>query len=701
MAKTEAQKKKRREKRALKKQAAKAHGKAILMRAEADGYKPQGKHFSGKGDYKAARPKKARGRGDIFEDAGGWLGRQLGGLGRKAYNSITGTLKNFLGDGDYVASGFPQQGYINQTSMPVMEGNGGGNGGHYTQVEHHQMICELKACEDFTVTEYHINPGLPDFLNWLAPQANQYEQYELVAMMFKYVPTVTPYSAAASGDLGFVVDYDTDAIAASSIANAANQYLAVFGKPADQILEAVEAKPSETSVRIKKTRAAEESTDAKDDQWYDHGILRIYQQGQPSATVGQTIGRLYCCYNFKFYKPKTDAFPLQTPTAHYKTEANLATTTPLGTSAADWVAGGGNSLPLVWTSPTSFAMPSYVDGGKWMIVTHAIASSGAMTCPTYTVSGGAGVSLLATSAGYGVTSGCRGPQAAVTATEGVSLMTVDVNAASPEFTVASISMTTPTQFEIFVLPLDVDLVSLRAKRESHARYEARFALRKQQETQARLRWEQKENSQIEALQKQIDILARKGGQYADALSLSYATRRAMLPKGATMSLPNDDFEDLGEEKEEKQSEFPWTRARVLTEYGDRLQRLVGALVLNPACKGVYPGEIYEECIKCLRAVPDLTDSELIKMLPWQVVAWTGNSLRTGFVPPTVEEVMKRVDGDSIGIDNSDPQWLDRLRRNAQLVSEENKQQEKQLVTEAAPERPNERSRSQSQPPGAR
>lgn len=590
--KTEAQKAKRREKRKAAKESAKKHGENLLVMAKKGGYialKP--KPFVGKGDYKQARPAKKRGRGDIFEDAGGWLGRQLGGLGRKAYNSITGTLKNFLGDGDYVASGFPQQGYMNQTSMPVMVGNGdGGNGGHFTQIEHHQMICELKACEDFTVTEFHINPGLPDFLNWLAPQANQYEQYELIAMMFKYVPTVTPYSAAASGDLGFVVDYDTDSIAASSVANAANQYLAVFGKPADQILEAVEAKPSETAMRIKKTRAAEESTDLKDDQWYDHGILRVYQQGQPTATVGQTIGRLYCCYNFKFYKPKTDAFPLQTPTAHYKTEANLATVTPLGTSSADWVAGVGNSLPLTWTGPTSFAMPSYVDGGKWMVVTHAVAASGAMTCPTYTVTGGSSLLILASGTGYGTVATCRGPQAAVVATEGVSIQTFQVFTGAPEFTIGSISMTTPTQFEIFVMPLDVDLVSLRAKRESHAKYEARFALRKQQEAEARLRWERKENSQIADLQQQINALIGRVGKPNESdvdgpfdynLELKLREEARQRDRLAVMGRPPDTISRVFQDDDVKLQPPP-TEAQ-------RQSRLAWAQkVLNDAAAGVIP-----------------------------------------------------------------------------------------------------------------
>jgi hypothetical protein len=67
-------------------------------------------------------------------------------------------------------------------------------------------------------------------------------------------------------------------------------------------------------------------------------------------------------------------------------------------------------------------------------------------------------------------------------------------------------MTTPAYFEIFIVPLDVDMVSLRAKRESHARREKQLMARRVEEVRYREAWEAKEEAVTGALMDRIQAL---------------------------------------------------------------------------------------------------------------------------------------------------------------------------------------------------
>jgi len=510
MAKSEAAKEARKARRKEAKKKAVAHGQRILQAAETSGYTPKGKKFLGKGNY-APRSvmvqRKMKGQGDIIDSLAEGAGNLVRRVGEWGLSKLGGVVKGILGVGDYQQSAAPQEnGYI-AGAMPKMLGAGGEN---EVIIAHHEMITELFACDSLNVTDYHLNPGLAGTFPWLSPQANQYEQYELEAMMVVFVPTLSPFSEAASGDLGIVVDYDTTSIAKSTIAGAANQYLAVFGRPMDKMAMAVECAPKETPVRIKKVRAAEISNgdSGNDDQWYDHGILRIYQQGQPTATVGQSIGRLYVCYKFRFYKPTTEVIPLQSPTAHYKTIANLTVASVFGNSQADFKAGTGNSLPLTWVGSGSFALPTYVYQGKWMIVAHMGAGSGAMTMPTCTITNSSGLSILATSSVYDGASSSRIPTIGATTVEGCSIATFSVTGQAPVVSFGTTAATSIATFEVFVVPLDIDLVSFYATRKAHLKRETERMLTVKQDFTDRRTWYDTEQKEIDELKLQIKSLAQ-------------------------------------------------------------------------------------------------------------------------------------------------------------------------------------------------
>lgn len=547
MVKTAAQKEARKERRKAAKLKAEAHGRRILQAAETSGYEPKGKKFVGVGKYKpkgVVMQRKMKGQGDIIDSLAEGAGNLVRRVGEWGLSKLGGVVKGILGVGDYQKSNAPaENGYI-AGAMPKMLGAGGES---EVIIAHHEMVTELFAQEDFKVTEYHLNPGLGETFPWLSPQANQYEQYELEAMMVIFIPTLSPFSEAASGDLGMAVDYDTRSIAKTTIAGAANQYLSVFGRPMDKMAMAVECAPKETPVRIKKVRAAEVSAgDAgNDDQWYDHGILRIYQQGQPASTVGQAIGRLYICYKFRFYKPTTEVLDLQSPTAHYKTMAHLAAATPLGTSSADFVPGAGNSLPLTWLSSQAFAMPGYVFQGKWLMAVNWICESGVMRAPFFSnTSGAEGLRILADETAYDNTIQVSGPEYDGTAEKGVTLYTFTVTDAAPTFTCSDAKGVSPVRLEVLITALDVDLVSLHYAKRAHASRQKERERRVQQNYRdSRHLWD-RESADIAELRKQIEQLKQHYGDPYFQEEKEEEPPLRLPRKRVTQEVPDDDDESI-------------------------------------------------------------------------------------------------------------------------------------------------------------
>lgn len=504
--KSEAQKAARKKKRADKKIAAAVHGAQVLAAAKQGGYQADPKkRFVGQGDY---RPR-IRGQGDLVDDLANGAGSAVRKLGEWGINKIGGLVKGFLGMGDYKQSGAPaENGYV-AGAFPKMLGV---NGEQPFIVEHHQMITELFACKDFKVTSFHINPGLRDTLSWLAPIARQFDQWEFEAGLALYVPGVTQYTDGASGDLVFACRYDVDGIAASSIQDAVNWYLAVAGRPCDRMMMAFECAPGQTPVRVKKVRAAEVPSDDNDEQFYDHCILDIYQGGQPATSVGNSIGRLYMCYKIRFYKPIVQFNALDTPTAHYKIATATAAGGICGATADLFVPAVGNSLPLTWIDPTAFALPSYVSEGNWMVITHLENyTSGATTVPFWNLSGCTTLNIFCAAGVFDSVDAVRGPVAGATSDEGISIIAVRVTAASPSFTQATTTFTGTAKSEIFVVPLDIDLVAYHARRVMHQRSEARRQAKVAEVIRERNQWERKEEASTAAMQRQIDALLARCG----------------------------------------------------------------------------------------------------------------------------------------------------------------------------------------------
>lgn len=510
MVKSDAKKLKRKAKKLAKKaKAAKAVSK-ILPKLE------------GKGTYNGLRAR-LRGRGDFVDDLVGGGARLLGNGIRSGVSWLTdkagGLLKNLLGSGDYLTSNSPVANAHVMGAMPTMVGTK--NDSAFV-IEFVEEIAGITATDVFKSTVFHLNPGLSSTFAWLPGVARKFEQYELEAMVVVYKPTITPLNDAASGDLVINVVYDANGNVPQTITTALNSYLAVGGRPLDQMMAAVECAPKETPTRVKFVRAAETGED-EDHNLYDWGKLCISQEGQPTATVGQAIGRLYLSYKFRFYKPLVQFDSLDVPTAHYYI-TNCAFATPLGGSASDWIRKSDNTLELTRIDSDSFAFPSYVQEGKWLVMWYCVSSSAALTTPSITGVGWTAVAVWNNGTIPSASSLASAPSGGATAARGLVGLVVSVTGAGPIFNFASAAGFSGLG-DVIVCPLDVDLVALHARRLSSQRRRA--------QERSRIELIREDHRGIEDLRRQLKEL-----------------RDRMYPP-----------EDLYEEKEDCGGLLPPSRAR--------------------------------------------------------------------------------------------------------------------------------------------
>lgn len=200
------------------------------------------------------------------------------------------------------------------------------------------------------MTEYPLNPGLPQTFPWLSQMADAYEEYRIKGMIFEYKSTsgeyVTTAAGVSSGALGAVVmatNYNAAIQPAFLDKKSMENYEhAQSSPPTRSMIHAIESKGSATVLKTMylRTGPAPEGTDIR---LYDLGNFCLATQGMMSEVDNATIGELWCAYEVEFFKPryrpggaKSDHFALRFDNA---------------TPASNNLVGGSTNLNPFGTAP--------------------------------------------------------------------------------------------------------------------------------------------------------------------------------------------------------------------------------------------------------------------------------------------------------------------------------------------------------------
>jgi len=232
----------------------------------------------------------------IFESLGGIAGGVLGGPAGAMLGSKAGDLlAKITGFGDYEVN---QNTLVGGNPVPSFKMASDG-----VIIAHREFITDITGATNFTNLSLPINPGLATTFPWLAPVAANFEEYEMLGLVFEYRPSSGSAVSATSAALGVVV-YATDYnVLAPNFATKQQMESYEFSNstvPFQGMLHAVECAPQSNVLSTQYVRSGSIPTGA-DQRMYDLGNFQYAVSGMQSSYV---VGELWASYHIKLKKPR-------------------------------------------------------------------------------------------------------------------------------------------------------------------------------------------------------------------------------------------------------------------------------------------------------------------------------------------------------------------------------------------------------------
>lgn len=242
---------------------------------------------------------------------------------------------------------------------------------HATIITHKEYIADVvvpATPASFALRAYDINPGSSTTFPWLSSIARNFDQYEIIGMVFYFKSTSS--DSAATLPLGTVImatEYDAaDANYASKQAMEQSEYSGSC-KPSQDLMHPIECAPHLTAQSLLYVRTAA-IANTNDLRQFDLGKFQIATTGLPAGTSG-AIGELWVSYKIALVKPQYDKSIAGTD--NYALTASLIAGGAPGTyfGAAATTIYPTQGVPLVGSSISgnTINLPANPRGGHYLI----------------------------------------------------------------------------------------------------------------------------------------------------------------------------------------------------------------------------------------------------------------------------------------------------------------------------------------------
>lgn len=224
----------------------------------------------------------------------------------------------------------------------------------------------------FTSQSYPLNPGQNSPFPWLSMIASNYEQYDILGMVFEFKST----SGDATGvntSLGTVImatQYDPTKPGFQSKLEMEDYFFSTSCKPSSSMLHAVECKNSlsPTSGLLYTRTGALTGADLR---WTDFGKFTVATQGMPNA--GTNLGELWVSYKVKLMKPRlpiTIGYGGQIASGHTKRTGVVSGSWAGTSSLLDY-----GPLPITLTGTNAITFPGIPQMNYMIVVSVSAATS--------------------------------------------------------------------------------------------------------------------------------------------------------------------------------------------------------------------------------------------------------------------------------------------------------------------------------------
>lgn len=320
----------------------------------------------------------------------GGIGSQLGAtVGNFAEKGIRGLAKSWFGLGDYSLKSnslIPGGGSITNDVQIVPAGP------RETRIIYREYIGDVfthpTTAGAFYARTYPLNPGLLSLCPWLAPIAQQYEQWTPNGIVFEFKSTSSEYVATqALGSVIMATEYDSLDAVFSNKQDMLNSAYSNEAKPSERIVHGIECDPRDNPLRVFYVRsgAVPSGGSIRD---YDLGTFTVATQG--GATANLNLGSLYVHYDLTFRKEQVfNGIPARgNLSMYYHLAGTINGTNPLGSSSP--TVDSSSTLPSTDASVVInvLTFPTYTVGAQWRLVYLVVGGSVALALPTFNVSGG-------------------------------------------------------------------------------------------------------------------------------------------------------------------------------------------------------------------------------------------------------------------------------------------------------------------------
>lgn len=252
-----------------------------------------------------------KGRGGFFDD--------LAGIARGIAGPVVGAVSKAI-DGVIPGAGSVTQGIAKLVGMgaytpvrsnailaqPVPKvGSATDKGIRY---QHQEFLGDVTSSADWELTQFRVNPGLPESFPWLSTIASSFQKYRINGLVF-YLRSTSSVAIASTDNLALgtvlgAFQYNVYDAPPTSKVDMLALSGSLSGKPSEDHIYAMECAPSKNPFDVKLVR----HTGVVDDvAKYDHAIFNLATYGFPGEYA---LGELWVSYDITLMAPKIeDALP--------------------------------------------------------------------------------------------------------------------------------------------------------------------------------------------------------------------------------------------------------------------------------------------------------------------------------------------------------------------------------------------------------
>lgn len=300
----------------------------------------------------------------LLGKVGGAVGSILGPLGSQVGLAAGNWISKITGMGAYTIN--KNHLWSESKQNPSFDNTGFGH-----IVTHREFLQDISGSTGFALTSFPVNPGQDTTFPWLSRLAANYEQYELLGLLFEYKPTCGFSVGSTNTALGTVImstNYDAVEPSFTSKQTMESYLFTTSGSPVSPQIHPIECQRNANVLTDLYVRTGNQPSQT-DLRLYDVGNFQIATTGMQAVNV---VGELWVTYKVRLIKPRILNVGDTTEMLHAVSSAAGTATqaAPFGTTGA--AIRFGSTMSIAFPTTNTFVLSNI---GRYLIAMSFVGST--------------------------------------------------------------------------------------------------------------------------------------------------------------------------------------------------------------------------------------------------------------------------------------------------------------------------------------